>query len=156
MASLIEKLDPRELSATDVLRSGTVAGLAMIPVGAAFRFFGLRVNEYGRKMLELVLGEVAPPAHVLLMFLQHMMISIAAAVPLLLLLKAAPARVPKIWIGLAYGALFYIAVNSLALPIAFGDPTPWQLGASVILPSFIVHLVYGTVVAAMARGGGRE
>lgn len=85
------------------------------------------------------------------MFLQHTIISWAMAVLLVLILKAVPTRGAKIQVGLAYGALFYVVVNSLALPIAFGDPTPWQLGASVIFPSLVVHLVYGAVIAAFAR-----
>ena len=109
--------------AREALRTGTIAGLAMIPFAALFRIFGLRINEYGRKTLELLVGEVASPLHDLLTFVQHMIIS---------------------WV-------VYVAVNSLALPLAFGDPTPWQLGAGTVYPSLAVHLVYGLVLAWVAR-----
>ena len=50
-----------------------------------------------------------------------------------------------------YGAGFYVAVNSLALPLAFGDPTPWRLGFTVVYPSLVIHLAYGFTVALFAR-----
>jgi hypothetical protein len=37
--------DHRAALVRGALRSGTIAGLAMIPFGALFRFLGLRVNE---------------------------------------------------------------------------------------------------------------
>jgi membrane-associated protease RseP (regulator of RpoE activity) len=132
------------------LRAGTVAGLAMIPFGALFRIFGLRINEYGRKTLTLLVGEVRPPGGILLTLLQHLVISWIAAVPLLLLLDRMAHRRARVLVGMAYGAAFYTIVNSLALPFAFGDPTPWQLGLDAVYPSFTVHLVYGAVVARMA------
>lgn len=46
-----------------------------------------------------------------------------------------------------YGALYYVAVNSLALPLYFGDPLPWILGWAVVLPSLLVHVVFGVSVA---------
>lgn len=52
-----------------------------------------------------------------------------------------------------YGAAFYAGINSLALPIAFGDPTPWQLGFTTVYPSLVIHLVYGVVIALVARPG---
>lgn len=121
--------------AREVLRAGTAAGLAMIPLAALFRFFGLRVNEYGRKVLELLVGDVAGPLHVVLTFVQHMVISWFAAVPLLLLLTVLHDRRIRMAAGVAYGAGFYVVMNSLALPLAFGDPTPWQLGLSTVYRS---------------------
>ena len=47
--------------------------------------------------------------------------------------------------GAAYGAAYYVAINSLALPIYFNDPLPWQLGASTVLPSLIGHVIFGAV-----------
>jgi hypothetical protein len=137
----------------DALRAGTAGGLAMIPFAAVFRARGLRVNEYGRKTLALVVGDVPPGLHYLLTFVQHLVISWIASAPLLLLLAVLPDRRARLLVGLAYGAAFYVAVNSLALPLAFGDPTPWTLGAGVVAPSLVIHLVYGAVVAWFARTG---
>jgi len=134
----------------EALRIGTAAGLAMIPFAAVFRRLGLRVNEYGRKTLGLVVGDVPQGVHYLLTFLQHLVISWIAAIPLLLVLREVHGRRRRVLVGLAYGAIFYVVVNSFALPIAFGDPTPWQLGATVVYPSLVIHLVYGGVIGALA------
>jgi uncharacterized membrane protein YagU involved in acid resistance len=138
------------------LRAGTVAGLAMIPFAAVFQRLGLRVNEYGRKTLALFVGNVSPPVHHLLTFAQHLAISWVVAVPLLLLVGVVPRRREKLLVGLAYGAGFYVVVNSLALPLVFGDPTPWRLGFTVVYPSLFIHLVYGLAVALVARPLGRR
>jgi hypothetical protein len=135
----------------EALRAGTVAGLAMVPFAATFRFFGLRVNEYGRKSLELLVGQVPPPVHLALTLVMHLVISWLAAVPLLLLLRRIADRRTRLLTGLAYGAVFYVAVNSLALPFAFGDRTPWELGFATIYPSLVIHLVFGVGVAMMPR-----
>jgi uncharacterized membrane protein YagU involved in acid resistance len=135
----------------EALRAGTVAGLAMIPFAAVFRASGLRINEYGAKTLALLVGDVAGPARYLLSFAQHLVISWVASVPLLLVVGRLSRRRDRALVGLAYGAAFYVAVNSLALPFAFGDPTPWQLGFDTVYPSLVVHLVYGFVVALLAR-----
>lgn len=134
----------------EALRAGTLAGLAMIPFAAVFRASGLRINEYGAKTLVLLVGEVAGPVHLLLTFAQHLVISWVASLPLLLAVGRVARRRDRGLIGLAYGAAFYVVVNSLALPIAFGDPTPWQLGFETVYPSLVVHLVYGFVVAILA------
>jgi len=123
----------------------------MIPFAALFRARGLRINEYGRKTLELVVGDVAPPLHLALTLVQHLLISWAAAVPLLLVLRGIERRVLRVGVGTLYGAAFYVAVNSFALPLWFGDPTPWQLGLATVVPSLVVHLVYGAVVGLAAR-----
>ena len=128
----------------EAFRTGTVGGLVMIPFALLFRSLGLRVNEYGRKTIEFVVGEVTPPLDSLLALVQHLAISWVVAVPLLLLLG----RFSR---GLTYGAGFYVAVNSLALPLAFGDPTPWRLGFTVVYPSLVIHLAYGFTVALFAR-----
>lgn len=133
------------------LRIGTLAGLAMIPLAAIFRARGLRVNEYGRKTLALLVGETKPPFDLVLTFLQHLVISWAAALPLLVVFERIVDRRTRLLVGTAYGAGFYVALNSLALPIAFGDPTPWALGFETIYPSLAVHLVYGAVLGWTAR-----
>jgi uncharacterized membrane protein YagU involved in acid resistance len=135
----------------EALRTGIAAGLAMIPFAAVFQRFGLRVNEYGRKTLALLVGDVSAPLHYLLAFIQHLAISWVVAVPLLLLLGRRLRKRGQLLVGLAYGAFFYVAVNSLALPFAFGDPTPWRLGFAVVYPSLLIHLVYGFTVALLAR-----
>jgi len=135
----------------EALRSGIPAGLAMIPFAAVFRANGLRINEYGRKTLELVVGEVAPPLHTVLSFAQHMLISVFAALPLLWLLAQVEGRGRRILVGTLYGAVFYAVVNAWALPLYFGDPTPWALGFETIYPSLAIHLVYGAVIGLVAR-----
>lgn len=123
----------------------------MIPFAALFRSQGLRVNEYGRKTLALLVGEVAPPLDTVLMFGHHMLISWSAAVPLLLALERIDARRSRALAGAVYGAGFYTVMNSWALPLAFGDPTPWQLGFETVYPSLVIHLVYGVVIGLAAR-----
>jgi uncharacterized membrane protein YagU involved in acid resistance len=140
----------------EALRAGTVAGLAMTPFAAVFQRLGLRVNEYGRKTLDLFVNDVSAPVYYLLAFVQHLAISWVVAVPLLLLLGGFPRKRDRLLIGLAYGAAFYVTVNSLALPFAFGDPTPWRLGFRVVYPSLLIHLVYGVTVALLARPGARN
>jgi hypothetical protein len=123
----------------------------MIPFAALFRARGLRINEYGRKTLELLVGEVAPPLHTVLTFVQHLLISWLAAIPLLWLLPRIRSRPSRVLAGAAYGAGFYAVANSWALPLLFGDPTPWELGFETVYPSLAVHLVYGLVIGWAAR-----
>lgn len=123
----------------------------MIPVAAVFGAFGLRINEYGRKTLDLLVGEVVPPVHYLLTFIQHLVISWLAAVPLLLLMGSIADQRARLLVGAVYGAAFYAAVNSLALPFVFGDPTPWELGFDTVYPSLVVHIIYGLSVVLVAR-----
>jgi hypothetical protein len=137
----------------EAIRSGTLAGIAMIPFAALFRARGLRINEYGAKTLELLVGKTDGPLHFLLMLALHLAISCVVAVPLILVLGRMARLRDRILLGLAYGAGFYVVVNSLALPFAFGDPTPWQLGFETVYPSLSVHLVYGFVVALLAHFG---
>lgn len=138
----------------EALRAGTFAGVAMIPAAAVFRARGLRVNEYGRKTLELLVGEIAPPFDVLLTFVQHLVISWIAALPLLVVLGRFADRRARLLVGTAYGAGFYVVMNSFALPIAFGDPTPWTLGFETVYPSLTIHLIYGAVLGWAARVEG--
>ncbi len=136
-------------------RAGTLAGLAMIPFAAFFRARGLRVNEYGRKTLEIVVGGANPALNFLLTLVQHLVISWIAAVPLLWLLGRVDDRRSRVLIGAAYGAAFYVAINSWALPRHFGDRTPWELGFDTVYPSLAIHLVYGVVLGLVARPPGR-
>lgn len=128
----------------------------MIPFAAVFRGVGLRINEYGNKTLELVVGDITGPAHYALTFVQHMVISWFAALPLLLCLGLLARKRDRVLAGGVYGAGFYVVVNSLVLPLAFGDSTPWQLGFETVYPSLVVHLVYGIVVALLARSAAES
>lgn len=156
MASIDGRSDSSRLVRRQTLRGGTLAGLAMIPFAAVFRSLGLRVNEYGRKTLAILVGNVEPPLHQVLTFVQHLMISWIAAVPFLMLAQAVPEGRARLCAGALYGAGFYVAINSLALPLAFGDPTPWQLGHATVVPSLVLHLVYGIVLGMTTRGESRS
>lgn len=133
------------------LRTGTLAGVAMIPFAAVFRTRGLRINEYGRKTLDLVVTDTSPSLHYALTFGQHLLISWFAAMPLLVILRRVKDTRTGVLVGAIYGAVFYVVVNSWALPLAFGDPMPWHLGVETVYPSLLVHVVYGSVVALAAN-----
>lgn len=125
----------------------------MVPFAAAFRLRGLRINEYGRKTLELVVGDVSPWLHDALTFAQHLVISWIAALPLLVFVRHIADSRLRVLAGATYGAGLYVVLNSWALPFAFGDPTPWQLGFDMVYPSLVVHVVYGCVLPLVARRG---
>ena len=132
-------------------RSGLWASLAMVPFGLAFRAAGLRINEYGPRVVDWVLGPTPPPVRMGAFLALHFLIGVMAAVPFLALLPRLKRWVHPVVLGLAYGAGFYGVVNSWALPWVFGDLTPWALGPSVVLPSLIVHLVYEAVLGYVGR-----
>lgn len=136
--------------ACEALRAGTIAGLSMVPFAALFRARGLRINEYGRKTLDLLVTDASPPIHYALTFAQHLIISWVAAIPLLLVLPHVRDTRGAALVGAIYGAAFYLLVNSWALPLAFGDPTPWHLGVETVYPSLLVHVLYRSVVALAA------
>lgn len=129
------------------VRSGMIASLAMMPFGFVFQFFGLRVGHYGPKFAELLFGTTAAPV----LFAQHLVIGWLSALPLLVLLLVLRRAAAPVATGAGYGLLYYILVNSLALPLYFGDPLPWQLGLDVIYPSLVVHLVYGASIGITAK-----
>jgi hypothetical protein len=135
----------------ETVRAGLLAGLAMIPFAAIFRARGLRVNEYGRKTLALVISNEGPTAHWVLVFVQHLVISVIAAAPLVWLLTRIRGRPARILLGTLYGALFYALVNAWALPQLFGDPSPLALGFEVVYPSLVIHVVYGLVLGRVTR-----
>lgn len=123
----------------DVLLSGTLASWVMMPPGFIFQRFGMRVGHYGPKFAGLYLQDPTPG----ILFAQHMVLGWISVLPLLWLPLGTWTSRQSVLVGAMYGALFYISVNSLALPLYFGDPLPWQLGAATVLPSLVVHLVYG-------------
>lgn len=129
------------------VRSGTIAALVMMPFGILFKFLDLRVGYYGPKLGALLFGE--PNRFVL--FLQHLVIGWVSALPLLLILVRLRGRVAPMTVGAAYGLAYYVVVNSFALPLFFGDSTPWQLGFSYIYPSVFIHLVFGISIGFTSR-----
>jgi hypothetical protein len=125
----------------------------MIPFAAIFRSRELRINEYGRKTFELGVGDVSPRLHDALTFAQHLFTSWIAALPLLVFVR----RIADPRLGVLAGATcevgLYVVLNSWALPFAFGDPTPWQLGFDTVYPSLVLHLVYSCVLALFVYRG---
>lgn len=129
------------------IRSGTIASLVMMPFGFLFQHFGQRVGHYGPKLAALLFEE--PSTFIL--FVQHLLIGWVSALPLLLILLRLHRVQAPVAIGAAYGLAYYVAINSLALPLYFGDLTPWQLGFSFIYPSVVVHLVFGASIGYTAN-----
>lgn len=128
--------------------AGTVAALAMMPFGLALRVLGLRVGYYGPKFASLFVDDPGRPV----LLAQHVVLGWISAAPLVWILRRSSGdRVNPVAIGAAYGAAYYAAVNSLALPALFGDPTPWELGLDFVYPSLAIHLVFGVTVALVAR-----
>jgi uncharacterized membrane protein YagU involved in acid resistance len=128
---------------TESIVSGTVGALAMMPVGLLFRALELRIGHYGPKFAELYLDSPGPAA----LFLQHMVLGWVSALPLCLLSLHRVSRSSALAIGCFYGVAYYAVVNALALPLYFGDPMPWNLGIGVVVPSLVVHIVFGVAVA---------
>ena len=123
----------------------------MMPFGLAFRALDLRIGHYGQKLVELLFGQLSPVLFRTVALVEHFVIGWLSAAPLLVTLVALGGRVPAWVTGILYGAAYYVALNSLLLPWAFGDPTPWQLGRATILPSLLIHLVFGLSIALTSR-----
>ena len=135
------------LGALAPLRDAAVAGIAgsvaMVPFGLVIRrMLGLPLNRYGELVLRLLVGRATP----LGLAAEHLLIGWAMALPLVALRRRAWVARPAV-AGAAYGAAIWLVVNSLALPLAFAQPTPWSQGPSAIWPSLLVHMVYGVVAA---------
>jgi len=94
---------------------------------------------------------VAEPWFQVLLMVQHFVIGWLSTAPLLLFLVFARYKGSSIMYGAIYGAGYYIVVNSLFLPIAFGDPTPWRIGLGTLYPSLIGHIIFGISIAVTAR-----
>lgn len=131
----------------ETLRSGTIASLAIVPLSPMFKAVGLRIGHYGPKFAGLFFNNPQP----WLLFVQHIVIGWVSALPLLLILLRTRARQQPVLTGAAYGAVYYVAINSLALPVYFNDPLPWQLGAATVLPSLIGHVTFGAVIGLTCR-----
>lgn len=129
------------------LIAGTAAALAMMPAGFIFRALGMRVGHYGPKFAGLYLTDPGPLA----LFAQHLVLGWVSVLPLCWLAWERRPPSHAVRMGAVYGAAYYVAVNSLALPLYFGDPLPWQLGIDVMVPSLVVHIVFGVVAAWAMR-----
>ena len=103
----------------------------------------MRIGHYGPKFASLYLDSPGPAA----LFLQHLVLGWISALPLCLL----PLHRVSIWtalvLGSLYGVVYYAGINSWALPLFFGDQLPWNLGFGVVIPSLVVHIVFGAAVA---------
>ena len=128
-------------------RSGTIASVAIVPLSPIFKAASLRIGHYGPKFAGLYISD----PQTWLLFVQHLVIGWVSALPLLLVLLFTQAERWPVMTGAAYGAAYYVAINSLALPIYFNDPLPWQLGASTVLPSLIGHVIFGAVIGWTSR-----
>jgi uncharacterized membrane protein YagU involved in acid resistance len=127
--------------------AGVAGGLAMVPVGLTMRLvFGTSVNVYGELVVLRIAGRLDP----VLLAAEHLVVSVVMALPLICLLERVGYR-SAIAIGSLYGGSAWLIVNALVLPMIFDRPSPWEIGPSAIWGSLIVHLVFGLVVALVAR-----
>lgn len=129
------------------VRAGTIASVAIVPLAPLFKAAGLRIGHYGPKFAGLYLDDPQPWQ----LFVQHLVIGWLSALPLLVVLMSTSLGRWPLRVGAVYGALYYVAINSLALPLYFGDALPWQMGAATVLPSLVGHVVFGAVVGWVAR-----
>lgn len=128
------------------VRAGTIASVAIVPLAPLFKAAGLRIGHYGPKFAGLYLDN-PQPWH---LFAQHLVIGWLSALPLLVLLGSTALGRWPLGVGAVYGALYYVAINSLALPGWFGDALPWKMGAATVLPSLVGHVVFGAIVGWVA------
>ncbi|MBC7500740.1 MAG: DUF1440 domain-containing protein [Herminiimonas sp.] len=131
----------------ETFRSGTIASLVIVPLAPLFKSMGLRFGHYGPKFAALFIDNPQP----WMLFVQHLIIGWVSALPLLLILRGTKAGRWPLLVGAAYGATYYVAVNSIALPMYFNDPTPWQIGWSTIFPSLIGHIIFGVSIALTSQ-----
>lgn len=151
MTSTPDRKSVLEGLARETVRSGTIASIAMIPFGLVFQLLGLRVGHYGKKLLEVFLTNYSEMTFRMLMFIEHFVIGWLSAAPLLVLLVLLKKRLPAWAVGAMYGLGYYVVLNSFALPLFFGDQTPWTLGFSVMYPSLVIHIVFGVSIALTSR-----
>lgn len=129
------------------LVAGSVGALVMMPAGFVFKALDMRVGHYGPKFAALYLSDPGPLA----LFVQHMVLGWISALPLCAVWLMRRTSAQALLLGAQYGVGYYVAINSFALPWIFGDPLPWTLGWQVVMPSLVVHVVYGVATAATAR-----
>ena len=135
-----------------VLLAGTFASLVMMPAGFVFQAMGWRVGHYGPKFARLFVDMPTPP----FLFVQHLLIGWVSTLPMLWLLSRPMGRERPVLTGVLYGAGYYVAINGLALPLAFGDPLPVTLGITTVIPSLVVHVVFGAALGVALSRWGRS
>lgn len=137
---------------SEALRFGSIAAIAMIPFALLFSALGMRINKYGKKVIQLLFSDFSPGIRFALFVIEHFVHSWVFAIPLLLLLKYFHRRISHLFLGILYSAVFYSLINSLPLPALFSDATAWKLGfTKTILPSLVVYIVYEPSVAISSR-----
>ena len=129
------------------IRSGTIAALVIVPLSPLFKAADLRIGHYGPKFAALFFDDPQP----WLLFVQHLAIGWVSALPLLVILARTGAGKQPVLAGAAYGAAYYVVVNSMTLPLYFGDLLPWQLGAATVLPSLVGHILYGVSIGLTSK-----
>jgi uncharacterized membrane protein YagU involved in acid resistance len=142
----------------EAIRSGTIASIAMMPVGFLFRHFGLRVGHYGNKLGAVLFANAGEPLLQGLLIAQHFVIGWLSALPMLMFMVFAQVCRPSYLLltGILYGALYYLLINALALPLMFGDTLPLQMDFNVVYPSLIVHIVFGLSIGYTAQKFARK
>ena len=150
MTSMPDRKSLLQGLARESVRSGTIASITMIPFGFLFQLLGLRVGHYGKKLLEAFFTNLPEVTFRMLMLIEHFVIGWLSAAPLLVLLVLLKKRLPAWAVGAIYGLGYYVVLNSLALPLIFGDQTPWALGFSVMYPSLVIHIVFGVSISLTA------
>lgn len=131
----------------EAMRSGTIASVTIMPLSPLFKAMGLRVGFYGPKFAALFVDNPQP----WVLFIQHLIIGWISALPLLVFLLHAAAVRHSLLYGAGYGAIYYVAINSFALPMYFVDPSPWQLGWTTVYPSLIGHIIFGAAISLTSR-----
>jgi len=129
--------------AREAIVAGTVGAVAMMPFGFLFRALGMRIGHYGPKFASLYLDDPGRAA----LFIQHLVLGWVSALPLCLVMLQQSSAQKALVTGSLYGIAYYVFVNALGLPMYFGDPLPWSLGAPVVIPSLLTHIVFGAAVA---------
>jgi uncharacterized membrane protein YagU involved in acid resistance len=128
----------------EAFRSGTIAALVLIPLVLLSTLLNLNVNEMGMVVIERYFASECESVRLFLFLGLHFLVSWLAAAPLLFLLLQST-RLPAWATGLLYGAGFWLIATALLLPAS------WQNNLVNILPSLIVHLVYGLSIAMTSR-----
>jgi hypothetical protein len=135
----------------DILKVGALASLIMIPFGLILTAIGFKTGIYGELVLSYILGFSKPG----LMFLFHIIIGAVSAIPFMILFNkfksSFTGKYNHYIIGLLYGFVYYIIINGTILPIIFGNPITYLTGLSLVIPSLIVHLVYGLGLGFFAK-----
>ena len=124
----------RRIGAVRITVAGLVGAVVMIPPGVIAGLLGFQVNKFGELLARQLTGGAARPV----LLVEHLLIGATRTA----------------YDGLAYGTAFWLVANTVALPLLFGQPGPWSIGPSALLPSLIVHMVYGIstgLVLATAR-----